>query len=169
LNVNVLARYSNGSKSKVRVDTKKKEKKKFFFPFPSGMDQQSSGAGTPQPEPQLSEAEKAANTKLKERSLRFWLSLTGQPVSLHLWEELHSPTPPDNNSPLLHTNRIILVFSLFRSLSTTVEGTLCAIDSTQELVQVSGLITPVYQYPEAIVRTSDIRYLVSLPAVRNSS
>lgn len=137
--MNVLARYSNGSKSKVRVDTKKKEKKKFFFPFPSGMDQQSSGAGTPQPEPQLSEAEKAANTKLKERSLRFWLSLTGQPVSLHLWED------------------------------TTVEGTLCAIDSTQELVQVSGLITPVYQYPEAIVRTSDIRYLVSLPAVRNSS
>jgi hypothetical protein len=45
-----------------------------------------------------------------------------------------------------------------------VEGTLCAVDAGQEHVQMSGLATPMYRYPEALVRTSDIRCLVAAPA-----
>lgn len=44
------------------------------------------------------------------------------------------------------------------------EGTLCAVDAGQEHVQMSGLATPMYRYPEALVRTSDIRCLVAAPA-----
>lgn len=48
-------------------------------------------------------------------------------------------------------------------VSTTVEGTLSAVDSNQEFVQMSGLNTPMYRYDESLVRVSDIRYLVAKP------
>lgn len=35
----------------------------------------------------LSEADMAANARLKERALRFWLSMVSQPVTLHMYEK----------------------------------------------------------------------------------
>lgn len=53
--------------------------------------------------------------------------------------------------------------------STTVDGTLGAVDPSLELIQMSGLNTPMYRYEEALVRTSDIRYLVTKPCALRST
>jgi hypothetical protein len=53
--------------------------------------------------------------------------------------------------------------------STTVEGVVCAVDAAQEYLQMSGLVTPMYRYPEALVRTSDVRCLVTAPATLPSA
>ncbi len=55
----------------------------------------------------------------------------------------------------------IALFSLF--FSTTVTGILCGIDSKQEYLQMSQLSTPLYVYPETVVRISDVLTLEILP------
>lgn len=50
--------------------------------------------GVPVPASGLSEADMAANGWLKERALRFWLSLVSQPVTLHMYEKCVPLTHP---------------------------------------------------------------------------
>jgi len=69
------------------------------------------------------------NKKLRERSLRFWLALQGSFVILETVDK------------------------------STVSGILHAVDGTQDLLQISQLQTPMFQYPEAIIRTSDLNLI----------
>ena len=50
--------------------------------------------GVPVPASGLSEADMAANARLKERALRFWLGLVSQPVTLHMYEKCVPLTHP---------------------------------------------------------------------------
>eukprot|EP01112_Ceratiomyxa_fruticulosa_P012433 TRINITY_DN3440_c0_g1_i2.p1 TRINITY_DN3440_c0_g1~~TRINITY_DN3440_c0_g1_i2.p1 ORF type:complete len:109 (+),score=23.57 TRINITY_DN3440_c0_g1_i2:100-426(+) len=71
--------------------------------------------------------------EMRASMLRFWLGALGHPVILHLHE------------------------------NTTVMGILCAIDAKQEYLQMSQLSTPLYLYPETLVRCSDVISLEVLP------
>jgi hypothetical protein len=108
----------------------------------------------------------ATNARLKERALRFWLSMVSQPVTLHMYEKCvpHPPTTCLCSCSELTIDHLVPRNATQLKCSTTVEGTLCAVDAGQEHVQMSGLATPMYRYPEALVRTSDIRCLVAAPA-----
>ncbi len=88
------------------------------------------------------------NAKLRERTIRFWISVIGQPLEGKTFEKY-------NLSKLLLTN-----------LRTTVTGTLGAIDSKQELVQISNLQTPLFLYPEALLRSHDLH---SISLLRNKT
>eukprot|EP00026_Physarum_polycephalum_P014013 Phypoly_transcript_14479.p1 GENE.Phypoly_transcript_14479~~Phypoly_transcript_14479.p1 ORF type:complete len:109 (+),score=18.32 Phypoly_transcript_14479:384-710(+) len=74
-----------------------------------------------------------SNAKMRERMLSFWLAAIGHPVVLKMQE------------------------------NTTVTGVLTGITSNQSMLHLSQLATPIYVYPEAVVRVDDVLDLEVLP------
>jgi len=83
--------------------------------------------------------DKEINSKLRERVLRFWLAIIDRPLEIKMYE------------------------------GTTVTGIFCATDAKQTYLQISKLKTPMYIYPEALVRSSDILSLRILSSLESKN
>jgi len=116
------------------------------------------------------EQQQGQNVLNRERSLRFWMNMSGQTATMFLHGGLDSPS-----SSVFFTAPHFSFFSFFLPygilvpypvpcssnvvLRGTVTGSIRAADPKLQMVHLDNLKTPIGIYPHALVRTNDMIYL----------